>query len=218
MKYKAVFWDIDGTLYDNSGGIPEDEKDVLSFSDPLLKIPDRKLNYWVPYNGLAELMSQIPKQTQGIITNGYDRLQRDKLRLLGLDVYVNPELIFTSYGEAERILQTTDHPLLVHAGRDPETRLDRITTKTQKPNKYMFEKALSTTGYSPEECVMIGDGWQDLVGARNVGMKTIYIAGSTKHLRYDERRGIITVLRKNQFNPDYKVTKGYMSHLASLLF
>jgi len=215
MKYKAVFWDIDGTMYDNSGGIPENERDVLSFDRPLSKVP-KGLKYWVPYHRLADLMRQIPKDRQGVISNGYDQLQRDKLRLLGLDAYINPNLIFTSYGEAEKILNNPDHPLLSCAGSDPEYYMHNLTQKTQKPELYMFQRALDETGFSAEECVMIGDGWQDLVGARNAGMQTIYI-GTTKHLPWDERKTLLKVLRNSRFKPDYKIKKGDIEALTRLL-
>ena len=48
-------------------------------------------------------------------------------------------------------------------------------TKMRKPNREPFEEALRRLGVQPEESLMIGD-WEerDVVGAAQVGMKTIF--------------------------------------------
>lgn len=211
MKYDAVFWDIDGTMYDNSSDIPEDEKDILSKWEKLEVIPNRKLNFWIPYKGLAELMEKIPRERQGVISNGYDQLQKDKLFLFGLDAYINPQLIFTSYGEAERVLDLPDHPLMngfSKQSRDAD--VHNMTLETQKPNRFMFERALEVGGFSANNCVMIGDDWKDVQGAQEVGMDTIYIAGLNSDRHYDP-------IGEGHLKPNHTVEKGDTIALTRLL-
>ncbi|MBI4895725.1 MAG: HAD family hydrolase [Candidatus Aenigmarchaeota archaeon] len=210
MLYNAVFWDLDGTLYNNHGKIPANEKNVLSLWEPLSTVPT-DLKYWVPYPGLADLMSQIPKDRQGIISNGYDQLQRDKLRLLGLDTYINPDLIFTSYGEAQKALGLSGHPLTDHSDE-----ISDMTRKTQKPEPYMFEQALRATGFSAKECIMIGDDWHDILGAKSVGMPSIIVTGSTRHMLESDRYTLLRALRN--FKPYYhRVNRGDIQSLTTLL-
>lgn len=212
MKYKAVFWDIDGTMYDNSRDIPDDEKEILSRWKKLEAVPDRQLSFWVPYDGLAELMEQISQVNQGVISNDIHHLQNDKLLLLGLVDYINPELIFTSYGEAEKVLDTPNHPLLkgFNLQSDRDTDVHNMELRTQKPETYMFERALQTSGYAPEDCVMIGDDWKDVLGAQKVGMKAIYISGLNQDEFFDP-------IAKGKITPDYTVQKGNIQALTDLL-
>lgn len=213
MKYKTIFWDIDGTLYDNSEDIPKDERKILSKTKRLEKIPDKQLNYWIPYKGLVELMKSIPKTNQGIISNGIDHLQKDKILLLGLAGYINPKLIFTSYSEAEKELKVSIDQYLLHfLEREIEIyKVEDMSLKTQKPESYMFNKALQKCGISPEECVMIGNGWEDVLGAQRVGMKTIYISGTVKK---DES---YTPIEDGQIIPDHIIKKGDIKSLTNLL-
>ncbi len=45
MKYDAVFWDIDGTLYDNTRNYPKNEQNILSKNKILENLPDQKLKF-----------------------------------------------------------------------------------------------------------------------------------------------------------------------------
>ncbi len=159
-------------------------------------------------------MEHIPQSNQGVISNGIHHLQNDKLVLLGLVGYINPELIFTSYGEAERALDTPNHPLLegfsLQSNRD--TNVYNMTLRIQKPETYMFERALQASGYSPEDCVMIGDDWNDVLGAQKVGMKTIYISRVEKE---DDK--YFNPIADGKIKPDYTVQKGDIRALTDIL-
>jgi putative hydrolase of the HAD superfamily len=46
----------------------------------------------------------------------------------------------------------------------------------RKPEKAIFEHALSKSGAKPEEAVLIGDSWElDILGASGCGIRTIWI-------------------------------------------
>jgi FMN phosphatase YigB (HAD superfamily) len=208
MKYRAVLWDIDGTLYGmNPGGMKEIR--IQRRMEVADWVPDERPEFLTPYDGLAELMAQIPSERQGIITNGSGKLQRGKLSLMGLDQYVNPELIFASYEQAEKVLEDPEHPLLKGFTNRESHQKDVVAVgmKTQKPKRYMFERALEVLGLDAEDCVMVGDDWKDIVGAQEVGMNTIYIEG----LR---RPGPV---EKGDVVPDFTVEKGDIASLTELL-
>lgn len=47
----------------------------------------------------------------------------------------------------------------------------------RKPHPRIFESGLEAMGLRPEEAVMVGDDLQeDIIGAKNVGMRTVYLA------------------------------------------
>ncbi len=52
----------------------------------------------------------------------------------------------------------------------------REDAKTVKPDPKIFLMALEMAGLKPNEAVMVGDSlWQDVYGAKNVGMKAVWI-------------------------------------------
>jgi len=63
----------------------------------------------------------------------------------------------------------------------------------RKPDKKIYLKVTSELGVDPSECVFISDEiFEDLVGAKNLGMKTI-------HIQVEKRYGIF------EFDPDKKI-------------
>jgi putative hydrolase of the HAD superfamily len=48
--------------------------------------------------------------------------------------------------------------------------------KVRKPDKGIFEAAMSKINSKPEDCIFIGDTWQsDIIGASGCGIKTIWV-------------------------------------------
>lgn len=212
MEYSCVFWDIDGTLYDNSLVAPQNELDFLSDCDKLADLPDFKLDYFKPYSGLVDLISKIPKHKQGIITNGFDLLQKNKLFLLGLSDFFNSELIYSSYSEVEKILKSSNHNLLENffMTNDFSTDLHNMTLRTQKPETYMFEQAVLKSGKRACDCLMVGDDWKDVLGSQKLGMKTIYVSGLPVDEYFDSVGDCDIV-------PDFIIEKGDITSLSNLL-
>lgn len=212
-RYRAVFWDIDGTLYNDSVVFPEAEKDLFSFwnrFDPK-SIKGIDLKFWKAYDGLIDIVKKFPKERQGVITNGYDLVQKDKLKILGCALYINPDLVYTCYGEAEKILNQPGHPLEGFAYKNGSFNIDNLIELTGKPRSYMFERALERLGYDSKYCVMIGDFWTDIVAANKVGMKTIFIDGVRS--KQDNEP-----LYRGKVVPDFVVMKGDTVSLENLLF
>ncbi|MBU2053119.1 MAG: HAD family hydrolase [Nanoarchaeota archaeon] len=221
MKYKGVFWDIDDTLYDASAPWDVDvgtERELMLGKRKLEVLTEDQLSCFKPYKGLSELMQDIPREKQGIISNGGHQLQIDKLKLLEVYEYLNPELIFTSYGEIEKILKDSEHPLFKEAIKyldNKEELFFNLRGYTGKPNSYMFERALEKIKVgekcsSVEDYVMIGDDWKDIEGAQKVGMDNILISRDEKHLHNPWTNKIIT--------PNQIVERGNIDELRKLLF
>ncbi len=177
MKYEVVFWDIDGTLYDPLINCPKWEEELPEKSD-LDGINISHLKFWMPYPGIKELLKKIPKNIQGIISNGYDLNQKNKILLLGVEDYFNPKLIFTSGGEAERLLSSGYRKI---NGKKHIWAIDNMMEVTQKPGEYIFKRALQISGIKAENAIMIGNSWTDIYGAQKTGMNSIYISGTEKN-------------------------------------
>ncbi len=88
----------------------------------------------------------------GIITNGPGQHQRDKIKLLGLDKWVNPELIVVS-GDI---------------GID-------------KPDLEIFEYARRKSGCAASDLIMVGDVYEkDIEPALKLGWKAVYLDKESK--------------------------------------
>ncbi len=205
MKYPLVLWDIDGTLYDPLVDCSEGEENLPN-QKSLSGITRANLKLWVPYKGLTELLRKIPRCNQGIISNGYNLPQRNKIALLGLEECFNTSFMFISGGEAERLL----NPAYGKAKRHVWA-VDNMMLVTQKPEAYMFKRALQISGVKAEEAIMIGDHWTDIAGAQKIGMRSVYIKGNEKP---DE----INPIKEGKIIPYAIVNKGDIKSLEKLLF
>lgn len=223
MKYEAVFWDIDGTMYEPPQEIPKNEWENIFRWYISKVIPANGFNWLVPYAGLAELMKQIPRTKQGIITNGNWRTQVTKLCLLTLMQYVDQKLIFTPDREARRVREMPDHPLRREYSLDDSGLVLRsIEFHMQKPNAYLFERALEVKGVPAERCVMIGNDWRDVRGAQHVGMKTVYMAGTGSEsgpftAATPDSDQYFDPIAEGLIIPDYTIQKGDIKTLTELL-
>ena len=106
MKFQGYIFDLDDTIYTGVENPPDEEVSdkVWPRYRPLSRVPKGNFVHWQPYEGIEDLLREIGKERLGIITNGPNHCQRNALRLLGLYGLVNPKLVFTSFGEAEKIL------------------------------------------------------------------------------------------------------------------
>lgn len=194
MRYEMVFWDLDGTICHS-----------LSY------ISGRGQNLpqtLVPYEGISELLMNIPRDRQGLITNGYDAEQRNKLQILGLENCFSPGLIFTSEGEAKRLLNSK----YIHSRRKERIfDTDNMMLTTQKPQPYMFRRAIQISGVDPKNAIMIGNHWTDILGAQRAGMQTTYINGTAADNEDD-------FVSEGKIVPTFIVEKGDMRSLEKVLF
>ncbi|QDP42125.1 HAD family hydrolase [Radiobacillus deserti] len=101
----------------------------------------------VPFPNLHQTLEKLTHQglKLGMITNGKDPFQWNNIRFLKIETYFDTILI----SEREKI---------------------------KKPNPLIFQRALNQMEVQPSEAYYVGDHPKnDIDGARNVGMKTIWM-------------------------------------------
>ncbi|MCA9478426.1 MAG: HAD family hydrolase [Nanoarchaeota archaeon] len=210
LLFDYVIWDVDGTLYDDHAPDRLGERNLFSYSKRLGEFDADSLQFWKLYPELISLMKKIPKNRQGIITNGYPQVQNDKLTILGVHDLVNPDLIFSSYGVAQDILMADDHPMQVFAMRNGEYGIDNIVLETQKPKGYMFSLLKEKIGDA--SVVYIGNRWYDVAAANRAAVPCIYMAD---HCALFEREDPVFDGRLKTYA---QIHKGDIPALENLLF
>lgn len=102
-------------------------------------------NYNALFYGAIEILEYLkPKYEMHIITNGFEEVQYKKMKNSCLLPY------FNNIVSSERV-------------------------GVKKPNPKIFNFALEISDAKPEESIMIGDNFEaDILGAKNVGMHTIF--------------------------------------------
>lgn len=83
----------------------------------------------------------------GVISNGREELQMEKLEILGLARWVSPGAVFVSQAVG-----------------------------LAKPNPALFRYACRQLGTETDRCIYVGDAWDtDIVGARAAGMPCVWL-------------------------------------------
>lgn len=198
INFDYVFMDLDGVLQNHRLDVED------SFCSSVRKI-----------------LKHVPREKLGVITNNPVALSQ--LNYYGMDKHVNSELIFQSYSVAEdlakKLISENDFIFLNH--------LDEISKRvysgssdmyasiledvvTKKPGPYMFGKAIEKTGAKPENCLIIGDSYEDILGGLVSGWKTLYLNGLE-----DDR--YCTVMKLG-LKPDYVIERDKLGDLETVLF
>ncbi len=210
LRFEYVIWDIDGTLYNDHAIDFKDEKKLFSYAKRLGEHDKKSLEFWKPYDGLLEVMKKIPQEKQGIVTNGYQAVQKDKLKILGVENLVNKELFFSSYGVAQNALMEDDHPLQLYAMRNGEYSVDNIVLQTQKPQGYMLELVKESLG--TDNFVFVGNRWYDVAAANKANIPCIYMVD---HCNLDDPGDPVEDGRLKTYA---QIPKGDINALEKLLF
>ena len=117
-------------------------------------------NYNKLFNGTIDILDYLkPKYNMHIITNGFDEVQHRKLENAAILPYFNHIISSEKVG-------------------------------AKKPNPKIFQYALEIANAKSKESIMIGDNFEaDILGARSVGMHTIF-CNFDKELVPDDERSI----------------------------
>lgn len=209
---KAVFFDIDDTLYDTSGfaklarkaalnamidaGLPLSSDDAYTL---LRKIIDEYgSNYDKHFNVLTKRVFGEEKPL--LIALGMITYHNVKFALLRLFPQTKRTLIYLkqrgyvlgviSNGKTikqwEKLIRLDLHPFFDYVITSEEAGVE-------KPDKRIFELALEKMGCEAEESIMIGNKFsEDIMGALNAGMSAVLVNSELKESEkeYIEKEGI----------------------------
>lgn len=209
-KITTLLFDLDGTL------INTNELIVASFLDTLNHYyPDRyKREDVIAFNGppLYETFHSIDPERVEEMVKHYRKhnLEHHDLLVTEFDEVYDTLKTLKESGYKIAIVSTKISDV-VKKGLQL-TKLDEFFeviialdhVEKAKPDPEPVQKALALLGSSPEESIMIGDNYHDILSGKNAGTKTAGVAWSAKGREHLE-----------QYNPDYILEK--MSDLITIL-
>ncbi|KMY51794.1 pyrophosphatase PpaX [Peribacillus loiseleuriae] len=209
-KITTLLFDLDGTL------INTNELIVASFLDTLnYYYPDRyKREDVIPFNGppLFETFHSIdPERAEEMVTHyRKHNLEHHDLLVTEFDGIYETLKMLKESGYKLAIVSTKISAVVMKGLQ--LTKLDEFFeviialdhVEKAKPDPEPVQKALALLGSSPEESIMIGDNYHDILSGQNAGTKTAGVAWSAKGREHLE-----------QYNPDYILEK--MSDLITIL-
>jgi len=202
-RYKALFFDLDHTLWDYSASSKETLTDIYNkhlLNHDLFIVGDFLKNF-------DKINGQLwNKYNKGIIDKAYIRENRfdQILSTLGLDDKALSGAISTEYlfecprrpnllPHTKSVLDALQHKypmyILTNGFEDVQTiklessglhnYFELVITSDgcgfKKPDATFFNHSLEQSGYQPNEALMIGDNLKtDIAGALNMGIDTVY--------------------------------------------
>ena len=209
---KAVFFDIDDTLYDTSGfaklarraalnvmvdaGLPLSTDEAYKILREI--IDEYGSNYDKHFNVLTKRIFGEEKPL--LIALGMITYHNVKFALLRLFPQTTATLIYLkkqgydlgvisngiTIKQWEKLIRLDLHHFFDHVITSEEA-------GAEKPDRHIFECALEKMGYDAEKCVMIGNKFnEDILGAVNVGMSAVLVNSQLKESEkeYIKEKGI----------------------------
>tara|TARA_B100000768_G_scaffold92222_1_gene86233 strand:+ start:559 stop:1242 length:684 start_codon:yes stop_codon:yes gene_type:complete len=195
---KLVLFDLDGTLIDS---LPDLHLASVSMANALeIAVPNRvQVEQWVG-NGAALLVQRIlanqfvpalvdPRfdQALGLFMDAYQRLGSQQSRLYnGVEALLGElHQNQVKQGVITNKPSRFTEPLLAKFGLlhyfDLVYSGDSFTEK--KPHPMPLINATQKTGFSPKECLMVGDSSNDILAAKACGMPCLGVRGGYNHGR-----------------------------------
>jgi putative hydrolase of the HAD superfamily len=203
MKYKNVFIDLDDTLWDfhaNARIVLQeiyDEQKLFnyfkSFDEYFGIYAKRNLELWHLY-GKGEITKEylnVERFRHPMLKVGIDdRNLAEKTGIKFLDM-LSTKTILMPYAKELLDYLSVKYPLTIVSNGFIEVQYKKLKSSNLehyfthvvlseaagalKPDKQIFEYALSLNGALPSETIMIGDSYEaDIVGAKNAGIDQIY--------------------------------------------
>lgn len=181
-RVKVIFWDFDGVLMDSNA-----VRD-LGFERVLSEFPKEQVDELLAFHqangGLSRYVKfryffeEIRKEP---ITDDEILIWAERFSLIMKELLVNPKLLIA---ETMSFVKDNQGRYIMHitSGSDQnELRflcqsmgIDHLFTSihgSPKPKKEWVKELIETHGYSKEECVLIGDSYNDFDAAKENGIK-----------------------------------------------
>jgi len=120
--------------------------DVCEVDERWEKIQEKTLNYWLPYDGVYQVLEELKKNSIGIgIISNWDHSAQEILKNTKLHKYFEHQVISSEIG-------------------------------CTKPSAEIFKAAIDRAGVNARECLYVGDNYyDDAIGCRKVGMNPLII-------------------------------------------
>lgn len=210
-QYKAVLFDLDGTLIDTNELIIQTFQTVLDERFPGKYSRESILPFLGPT--LRETFTAIdPDQVEEMIQEyrAWNMANHDRM-VAAFPGVVETIKQLSESGVKLAIVSTKRNDMVMRALHvmgitelfDTVVGLDDVTYA--KPDPEPVRLALSRLGTSPEEALMVGDNFHDIIAARAAGVDSVAVAWSIKGLDY-----------LLAFEPVYSIH--HMSELLGILF
>lgn len=183
MKYKAVLFDMDGTLIDSSELIFQSLAYAL---DTVLhvKIPREEL-LWTFSRPLATIMDTLGGAQSEELQKAFRAYSQIHETEIALFPYVKETLAYLHRHDIKtaivtsRIAPSTMHNLeITGLASSFDVIITPESTSEHKPHPAPAQKALKQLGIAPQDAIMIGDGASDLLCGREAGCNTAFVAYS----------------------------------------
>ena len=190
MKFSAVLFDFDGTLYDSAPDIAWCANEVRR-TQGLAPIDDARIRTYIG-NGSERLLhrcltdsleGEVAAEVYAVARVAFAELYLENLTTRS-DWYPHaPELVATLNAVGLPTALVTNkperftHQLLaqIDAARYFCAVVCGDTLPTRKPDPDMLLHAAEQAGVAPEACVMVGDSQIDLAAARAAGMHAVFV-------------------------------------------
>lgn len=191
---KAVIFDLDNTILDRTSTFRQFAQafaavyfEHLDMHEELInRIIDLDQDGYKDKNQLfQELIEELPWKVKPVL---------DELLLYYRNEYVKNAMLMEQALEVIRHIRSNYKTALITNGRNDIQygKIDRLGLRTEfdfilvsedagvkKPDKRIFEAALTYLQLEPEQCIYVGDHpVNDIEGAANVGMGTIWLKGN----------------------------------------
>ena len=205
----TVLFDFDGTLADTNELISASHLHVLDhyfpgeyttervrpFNGPSLEQTYRQLQP-EKYEEMIRMYREYNHRVHDDLIKAFPGVKESltALKKQGLKLAV----VSTKYEEVLRrgldVLELTGYFDLISAGDH---------CQEVKPNPEQLNKAMAALKVNSEECLMIGDNWQDIQAGHNAGVDTVFVEWSEKTLKeiapYNPNKTVATMLELTQY-------------------